>query len=250
MKEKPTSQGKVRKGPLARLKSLSPKELSTKPTVMSAAAALKAKKAAKYDQRLARLEARLEKKKERLEIKKAKDPTFAELVLESFTTGDNHDHNEGIGSQPLWTRIIFILTNVAYLLCAYVMHSKGQTPNPVSESLDNFCSIPSINYLSAAALSIISATFHTKQCFFCRDHKEVASCVWWNEIDLHCAALYGLYIGLCFFKKSLLYFVPCLLSLVGGGVLKLLGYYRVYFFLHGTWHISCALFMAKVVCEP
>ena len=72
--------------------------------------------------------------------------------------------------------------------------------------------------------------------------------VWWNEVDLACAGSYGIFLAVCFFKRPMFYFLPCLLLLVGGGVMKLQGYYKVYFAMHGMWHVAGAAWFLRVVC--
>ncbi|GMI10349.1 hypothetical protein TrVE_jg4477 [Triparma verrucosa] len=180
--------------------------------------------------------------------------TYYELIAESFTTGDNHNHNHGIGSQSALVRAAFILTNLGYLYASivYLMPSSPLHPSPLlssSLSLTSICSSRSLNSLFAFLIFLASSTFHTVQCYKCRTHQEVSTCVWWNEVDLACAGSYGLFITVCFFKRNLLMFFPCLLLLVGGGVMKLQGYYKMYFLLHGLWHLTGSAWFLLVVCQ-
>ena len=224
-----------------------------------------------------------------------RDPTYFELIAESFTTGDNLNHNAGIASQTTLIRTMFILSNLGYLYAAIGFYSHSNSSNSLQASLaelipkanpvlsllasvllkalaavdaffplesypvvpdpllpsamSSVCANRTVNAVGAALIFLASTTFHTKQCFRCRTRGEMSSCVWWNEVDLACAGSYGAFLFLCFFKRNLLHFVPCLLLLVGGGVMKLQGYYKVYFALHGLWHVLGACWFLEVVCE-
>ncbi|GMH70737.1 hypothetical protein TrLO_g547 [Triparma laevis f. longispina] len=180
--------------------------------------------------------------------------SYLDLVAESFTTGDNHNHNHGIGAQSLLVKSLFILTNLGYLFAAltFLNPSSPPLPTPILQNLPpltSLCSNRPLNTLFCLLIFFASSIFHTLQCFKCRSKKEVKNCVWWNEVDLCCAGSYGGFICVCFFKRDLLLFLPCLFLLVSGGIMKLQGYYKVYFLLHGLWHLTGAWWFLKVVCE-
>ena len=112
------------------------------------------------------------------------------LARESFTIADNHEHNEGIGSQPLALKVLFLLTNAPYFLAALKMFVSTQRPLPIVSGLRCFCEVASFNVFFVCLLAFISSTFHFKQCFCCRSKAELDSCVWWNDIDIKCAGEY------------------------------------------------------------
>ena len=217
------------------------------------------------------------------------------LARESFTIADNHEHNEGIGSQPLALKVLFLLTNAPYFLAALKMFVSTQRPLPIVSGLRCFCEVASFNVFFVCLLAFISSTFHFKQCFCCRSKAELDSCVWWNDIDIKCAGeyllranesraiewrrtaqacacfevfffsnsisrasplsspslagTYGLYLLACFFKRSLLHIIPAAVLLVVGGICKLQGWYTLYFFFHGLWHVGGSLYFYHAICH-
>jgi len=171
---------------------------------------------------------------------------------ESFTTNDStrFNHDAGLLNLPLFDRVLFILSNFAYVAASYMMRSSPQSSAAITPFLSSFCTASTgYNHIAVFVIGIISSIFHTTQCFNCRTKKQMARSVWWNSIDLNCAGTYGLYCAVCFFRKRMILFAPCILLLVGGGVAKLKGYHRMYLLLHGLWHVTVAFYMLDVVCD-
>ena len=175
-------------------------------------------------------------------------PTYLELIAESFTTSDNLTHNHSIQSQPFWVRIAFISTNIFYPLAAYFISSRSQKTLPLHSSLSPLCSNPSVSLILIILISLASTSFHTCQCFHCLTTSQMSLTVFLNQFDLLCASTYGFYLSICFYKRSALHFIPCLLLLLAGGVLKLKGYYKGYFLAHGMWHVGGAWYFTRIIC--
>ena len=154
------------------------------------------------------------------------------------------------------SRCLFIASNFAYLLCAMLMYYREESikTSPVDNQvfglslLSEVCSVKAVNFISVAVISVISSIFHTKQVFGNGSASSCASCTRWNTVDLTCASSYGLFLSICFFKRSLIFFIPAISLLVLGAVAKLSGYPHLYMLLHGLWHVASAAFFMTIVC--
>ena len=162
----------------------------------------------------------------------------------------NGDDFKGFNTNPL----IDFLIPAKYNWKVVPRTGEHSTVSNVLIDLDSFSVIcykyPELNYMVVSAIGVVSFIFHYHQCFACSSKREQITTEWWNGIDLTCASGYGVYIMLCFAKRSLLFMSPLLITLlVGGGIAKVNKHYHLYFLLHGLWHLGTAVIFAVVVCS-
>ena len=215
--------------------------------------------------------------------KSIKKKTYFEILSESFTTNNKHEINSNLAKEHYFIRCLFILTNIGYIYIAYKIfigshrrykNNRHQyqkvSVNPLTNTIDHLNILPGTNDITTNVkefcyeslnynpyficwLGIVSTFFHTTQCFYCRNEQEIKRRVLYNKVDLSCAICYGLYLLTCFFKQidffnGIIRFLPCFILLIIGGIFKLKGYYKIYFLLHGLWHISSAYFFVHIIC--
>ena len=157
---------------------------------------------------------------------------------------DDNAHNIYISQLNILYRILFITTNIPYILITFASYYQMDTSYYIF--CRGLCDNQHYGTTILLTMSIVSTVFHTLQCR-CYNKSCIHSCVIANKCDFICAGMSGIWLCICFVKMKLLLFVPCILLMILGGICKTHQYYTMYLILHGIWHITSAYIMYIVI---
>ena len=171
---------------------------------------------------------------------------FIPFIKILYTTEDNHLNIELSKTRSIY-RYFFLLTNLPYFYIVYYIYEDYYNKKIYLES-NMTCKYST--YFTILITSFVSTFFHFKQCT-CYNKNKVDNCILWNNIDISCVGTLGFLIALCYIKylSDILYFSPCIIFMILGGLFKSRKQYIKYFIFHGLWHLLSALFLYKIICQ-
>ena len=169
-------------------------------------------------------------------------------IFDIIYTTDDNIHNIYISKMSLLMRILFVLTNISYVVLLFVtLNKESLNYKELIEFPEYICKSPVLTRLCIFLLCIASTMFHTKQCS-CKNKQDLDTCIRLNNVDFVCAGFVGLICVLCYNKLEIIFMIPCIGLMVLGGICKSIGHYNLYLIFHGFWHIFSAIIMFLIIC--